>query len=381
MTPRLFSILRGDAPRHVALSETGRANRAFGAALAGFYADRALLLWSVVWLGIRWARWQDLAARPAVLYEPETWLAALVFPAPPSAAAWYAAFAVCALAIAACWRRPRLVAARLVLATSVLLLMSTEFTFGKIEHTNHLFLLAHTFALFLPVGRPETVAEASLQAWTDAWYRAALLFPYMIAGLWKWVDMTVRQVLKPGLTWLHPDALPISTLYTYRIYDLPLDAPAALAPFGPVYVIGYVGIALVFAAASVAAFRRPLLPLVLLTIIAFHLTNVLTLYVHFVTTCAVALVLFFPYERVVPAIRRSLTTPTATVFDGAGAAARYRRHYANGDVDCFEGFYAYRERLADRAWLRAVPLYYPGLAALATWVLQRRQPSASQTNA
>lgn len=375
MTPRLCSALCSLPPERVRLSETGLTNATHRATLAGYYADRLLLGWSLVWIGIRWARRQDLMERPEALYDPLTWLGKLAFPTPPSDAVWFFIAAVCALSVTLCLWRPRLIAARATLALSTLLLMAPEFAYGHIEHVNHLFLLAHVLAVFLPTGRPGDPDEARLQARSFAWYQAALLFPYTMAGGWKWLDMTVIRLLKPDMTWLHPDALVVTSVHSYRNYDLPLTVPATLADFGFLYAIGYVVLAYVFVSASLAAFRRPLLPLVLLAIIMFHLTNVVTLYVHFVTTCIVAAILFFPYDRLLPSVRGALEAPASTVFEGRGGGARYVRTYANGDRDLFEGFYAYRERLTDRAWPLAAPLYLPGMAWLADRLIQSRQPA------
>lgn len=313
--------------------------------------------------------------RPEALYDPLTWLGELVFPTPPSDAAWMALAAVCAVSIALCLWWPRLVAARVALALSVLLLLTPELAYGHIGHVNHLFLLAHTLAIFLPTAHPGRSSEAHLQARSVAWYQAALLFPYTMAGMWKWLDMTVIRLLKPVMTWLHPDALVITSVHSYRNYDLPLTVPNFLADFGFLYAVGYVMLAYVFVSASLAAFRRPLLPLVLVAIILFHLTNVGTLYVHFVTTCIVALILFFPYERVLPAVRRAVEPPVLTSFEGQGGGALYTRSYANGDRDHFDGFYAYRERLTDRVWPLAAPLHLPGVAWLTELLLRKRHPA------
>lgn len=373
MIPRPYSTL-GDLPRMgVSLSETGRSNDALQASLAGHWAYRLLLVWSFVWLGTRWFRRQALAQRPDELYDPLTWLGSLAFPTFPSDAVWYTIAALCALAITLCLWRPGLLLARIGLAASALLLMAPELAFGHIEHVNHLFLLAHTLALFLPSSRPTNGAEAQLQQQTFAWYNAALLFPYTLAGLWKGLDLTVVRILKPTMTWLHPDALLITSVHSYRHFDLPLDVPTALAPFGPFYAVGYLTLAYVFSSASLSAFRRPLLPLVLLTIIAFHLTNVMTLYVHFVTTCAVAFILFAPYERWLPTIRANLAPVASESLMGRGRDAVYVRTYANGDQDRFDGFFAYRAQFRDRHPFLAAPFYLPGLGWLIQQTLRRTQ--------
>lgn len=371
------------SPDEAALSRTGRLNAAAAGVWAGYTADRILLLLTVVWVAFRaYIREADLLARPAAIYEPATWLSALVQPAMPSALAWYGCAAVVLASVVVCWVRPRFVIARVILAAGVLLLIAPEFALGKVDHMNHVFLMGHAFAVVLPVRRPDLAAaladpveaepELLDQARAFDWYRAGLLFPYTLAGFWKFVDLTVRAVLKPGMTYLHPDALLLTSITTYRAHDLPLDVPRALAGANALFGPGYVLLAVVFLVASLAGFRRPLLGLMLPTIIAFHVSNVWTLYVVFLSTCLAVLALLLPYERLLPALRQRLATVERRAFTGRGRNATYKRHYANGDVDRFEGFEAYRAQWADTSWLLGGPLYHPLVALVARGVIERR---------
>ena len=382
-TLRRLLLRLSDADRS-AVSRTGRLHAAASGVWAGYAADRALLLVTVAWVGVRaYVRETALLARPEALYEPGTWLSALFQPAMPSALAWYGCAAVVLASVVACWFRPQLVVARVVLALGVLLLIAPEFAFGKVDHMNHVFLVGHVLAVLLPVQRPDLAAalagrpgaEPALLAQARAfdWYRAGLLFPYTLAGFWKLVDMTVRAVLKPGMTYLHPDALLLTSVTTYRSHDLPLDVPQALAHVNEAFVPGYVLLAFVFLFAALAGFRRPLLGLMLPAILAFHVSNVWTLYVIFLSTCLVVLALLLPYDRLLPALRRQfMTVERRCIFSGRGRAATYERHYANGDLDTFEGFEAYRARWTDTSWLLGGPLHHPLVAVVARWAVERR---------
>lgn len=353
-------------------------------AWSGYYADRALLLFSLVWLVGRGIKRASFAGRPAELYEPLTWLGALAFPEPVSTTTWTAIAALTALAVVACLWRPRLIAGRLAIAIGVLLLMASEFAYGKIEHVNHLFLLAHVYALFLPIARPDrwgpgegsvyTSAPASLetQAKATMWYQGGLLFVYTMSGLWKFADMTIVAWLKPRLSWLHPESMPALSALSYHIHDFSLAVPEAFYAVRWVFPVGYVLMAFLLASAALAAVRRPLIALVLPTIVVFHLMNALTLYALFLSTIVVAILLFFPYGRWSPAAQRQYVSIAQTRFSGTGRSASYERHYENGDTDVFEGFYAYRARLEDRSWFLAAPLYYPGVVSVSSWFLRRR---------
>ncbi len=381
MTPRRFSsfdrALRSSDPDRVRLSATGRDNAARRTVWSGTYADRAFLVLSLGWLVGHWNKHLAIARRPEELYEPLTWLGALAFPEPVSSTVWLGIAAVMAAGVGVCLWRPRLVVARAVVAACALLIMATEFGHAKIEHVNHLFLLGHLYALFVPLGRPGDREQVALEAETVRWYQGGLLFVYTMAGLWKFVDMTIRAVLKPGMTWLDPAAVPGMAALSYRGLDLSLAVPEALWAVRWALPVGYVVLAFVLASAATAAFRRPLLLLVVPTVVLFHLMNALTGLAHFFSTALVAAVLLTPYDLVFPAIRRRLTPVERAPFTGNGASARYERVYTDGQADTFSGFYAYRARLEDRSWLWAAPLYYPGIALLATWMLERRTAPAA----
>jgi hypothetical protein len=160
---RLAALLRGEpADERVRRSATGCRNRNLRVAWSGYVADRGLLVLTVLWLGWRLKRHAMIAARPDVLYEPGVGLARLVFPSFPSAPVYYGLFALTAVALLVCFLRPRLVAARAVLAVGVVLIILPEFGYGKVEHINHLFLAAHVYAVFCRCVVP-LAATATLQ--------------------------------------------------------------------------------------------------------------------------------------------------------------------------------------------------------------------------
>lgn len=367
------------------LSRTGTLNAAAAGVWAGYFADRALLLLTIPWVLLRaYVREAMLLERPPELYEPGTWLSAILQPEMPGTVVWYSVAAVTTVCVVVCWRSPQATVARVALALGVLYLIAPEFGYGKVDHMNHVFLLGHVLAVLLPVAKPDLQtalreggeAESSLLAHARAfnWYRAGLLFPYTLAGFWKGVDLTARAVLKPGMTFLHRDAILITSTTTYRSHDLPLDVPRALAVFNEAFVPGYLALAVIFVVAVVAGFRRPLLGLIVPVIVLFHLSNVVTLYVIFVTTCAVVMALLLPYDRVLPTVKKALVPTQAVTFSGRGVDARYVRRYSNGDADEFAGFEAYRARWTDASWLLGGSLHHPVAAWVGRRLVARRKP-------
>ena len=360
MTRRPFSALTGESFAAVEWSQTGRKNHAYRRSVAAYYADRALLLFTFIWLFIRVDNYATISSRPDVLYQPTTWLAHLILPNPMPEAMFYGLVALGALCVLVCLFKAQLILARAALALILVFAILPEFGYGKVDHINHLFLLAHVYAIFLPIEFPQTLDKAVLQVQAINWYQLGLLSTYTMVGLWKIAEMTIRDVIKPGMTWLHPDALVVTSITAMRNYDLPLTIPAYLETVKWLVPIGYVLIALIFSVSFLATYRRPLMLIILPSILVFHLLN-MTHYVLFISTCFVASIMFFPYDLFLG--DRSPVAPIRAVhFEGRRDQARYERQYANGDRDTFRGFYAYREWLKDVSIWLAAPLYYPGVA-------------------
>lgn len=372
MIRRLWPVLAGEPADLVIRSRTGKVNEAYQVARAGHIADRGLLILTVGWLGLRIDSWDRIVRRPEELYEPLTWIGKLVFPTLPSQPVWYALVALALAAVVVSFVRPRWLYPRVLLTLSLLLVITPEFGFGHVQHVNHLFLLGHVYSTFRPMGRPRTDEEAAYRAKGYTWFLLGLLAVYTASGLWKVVDMTIRDVIKPGVTWLEPEALLATSVASMRNVDLSMLVPQYIDAVSWVFPIGYVIIAVLFSASFLAAFRRPLLVIVVPTIMLFHLLNAITLYALFLSTIVVAGVLMLPYEYILSAPKKGLVSVRSSTLDRSESDITYARQYENGDFDRFYGFYACREWLYDRSVLLAAPLYYPGIAWAGTQLLRRK---------
>ena len=373
MTRRLWFALISERRDQVLRSRTGINNRILSTAWASHYADRGLLLITIAWLVIRVEMWSRINLRPEESYEPLMWLGRLVFPELPHPAVWYGILGFAFAAVVVCLLRPRWLVARIVLTASLLLLITPEYGFGHLEHVNHLFLLAHVYSVFRPLGRPQNIQEAEFRAAGYTWFLLGLLAIYTASGLWKVVDMTIRDVIKPGVTWLNPDAMLASAVAAMRNVDLPMILPSYVEAVAWAFPIGYVVLTLIFSASFLAAFRRPLLIIVVPVILVFHFLNAVTLYALFLSTIVVASVVLLPYDYLLPTIKGKLIPVKSSTIERAAGDATYQRRYENGDVDTFIGFFAYREWVRDRAILLSAPLYYPGVAWAGSRLLDLRR--------
>ena len=372
MTRRLWCALRGEHENLVAKSPTGKLNDDLASAWSSYYADRGLLLLTVGWLGLRISSWSRIDLRPESIYEPQMWLAWLAFPSLPPAAVWYALVVAALALVVLCLVRPRMLVPRVMLAIVLLLVITPEFGFGHIQHVNHLFLMAHVYSMFRPHGRPRSPNEAEPRAQGYSWFLLGLLAVYTASGLWKVVDITIRDVIKPGVTWLEPEAMIATTVSAMRTVDLPMTIPGYADAVAWIFPIGYVMLAIFFSASIFAAFRRPLLVVIIPLIAVFHLLNAILLYALFISTIIVAIVVLAPYDFFVPGIRKRLVPIRSTSFVGSGFDAQYERVYEGGDVDRFLAFYAYRESLRDRSTVLSSLLYYPGIATASLYIMRIR---------
>ena len=377
MIQRLWPHLVGEPEPSVIRSATGRSNLALQGAWASFYADRAMLSITVVWLGIRYFEWRRIILRPEGIYDQKMWLGQLVFPELSGSTVFYFLFIASLALTILCFVRPQSILWRVLLAISLLLVSVPGQGYGHIEHTGHLLLLAHIYSIFRPAGRPERGDSAVHRNRGYTWYLLGLLAVYTASGLWKVVDLTVRDVLKPGVNWLHPDAMLSTSIASMRGVDLGMTVPQIVDSIAWAFPIGYVVLTLIFAGSFIGAFRRPFLLIVVPTVVAFHILNAVVMYVLFIITIFVAVAVLTPYELFVPAIRRQLVPVAARNFSGRGGDALYEVRYVNGDADLFRGFYAYRERIRDRSALFAAPLYYPGLGLVSNKILEAIRTRAS----
>jgi hypothetical protein len=338
-----------------------------------------MLLVTLAWLVLRYREWTRIELRPPILYEPRVWIGDLVFPVLPDPMIFYALLAVAGALTVVGLARPRWFVARIALAISILLVSAPGAGFGHVEHTAHLLFLAHIYSMFRPLGKPRDADEADSRARGYSWFLLGLLAVYTASGLWKVVDLTIRDVLKPGLTWLDARAMLATSIASMRGVDLPMVVPQFVERTAWMFPVGYVALTLIFSASFIAAFRRPFLLIVVPTIVLFHILNAVVMYVLFVFTIFVAILVLSPYDLLVPRVRRHLVPVRSTHFDGRGHAARYEVRYENDDVDTFGGFYAYRERLRRRSTLAAAGLYYPGLGWLVSRILEFAHRKAGTT--
>ncbi|MEM1096129.1 MAG: hypothetical protein AAGJ10_16135 [Bacteroidota bacterium] len=377
MWQRLSARLSGDHARYLSRSTTGKRQAAYRLAWANVVADRALLAWTVIWLMIRVQVRLIHEQRAPSLYEPMTWMGHLLAATFPADVWWWAVWSMSLLATLFCLSRPNRLSPRLLLLCGVLYLLVVEFGFGELRHPNHLFVLAHLYGVARPIGHPSRLGDSEGALLNHAegfrWYQASLLFVYTLSGCWKWFDMTARRLVRPGPTWLDPESVPVNAVTALRTMDEPLTLVPYLQDVQWVFPIAYVVIAFTFAPAVFAAFRRPMLLVLFPALLFFHLGNHFVLQISFFPTMAVILVVLFPYERLAP-LPSGWATITDRQFEGSGLGARYTQTYTNGAVDTLFGFAAYRQRIAERHPLLAAPLYYPGVASLATLWLRSAPP-------
>jgi hypothetical protein len=263
----------------------------------------------------------------------------------PGPALWYTLAAVLLCCVGIAWARPSLWPVRAALAGCTLLLIAPEYAFGKVEHVDHLFLLAHVWSPFVPwaLPHPEDPALGARASAARA-YQAGLLSVYTLAGTWKVFDLTVRNAIKGGRTWLDSDAAFFTVLLFAARAGRDVELWAYLRPLFAFAPLAYLLLALVLVPAALTPWRRPYLAVLVPVVTAFHVVNGVLGLAYFYFTALTFLLLFTPYDRVMGRKRHPRSSPDAR-------------------PPATDGFGAYRARVERRSWWRAALLYHPAVEA------------------
>lgn len=124
--------------------------------------------------------------------------------------------------------------ARIVVFVSLLEVLALDFSFGAVNHGDHLGVLVAFVLIFLPAGwhganqeGPEsrTVRVATLEVFAGV--QALILLTYSMAGMWKAGGVLEQWVRGEWVTYLHPGGL-ARQVAAKMIED---DAPSLLGPW------------------------------------------------------------------------------------------------------------------------------------------------------
>ncbi|WP_066832675.1 hypothetical protein [Rufibacter ruber] len=343
-------------------SAAGRHNRYLRTAVDFFYAETAFRAFTFLWLYWAMAKFELLLERPRVLYTPMNAIAESIAPVLPAKPAFWAVLCVAAVANLAkifcrqtVWLQGLLVGC-LLWANLVL------WGYGFLSHINHVFLLAHLFLVWVAVEKPSNNPPSREQFQTINWFYLGLLFTYTLAGLWKVGALGRKLLMSSGdVHWLKPEAALYNALVSFRDYDQPFPYAQLFLGYPWVWQVGFVLVVYLQVASVFAAWRPALRPWVGFFLVCFHLLNQFAFLIFFKVTCLVLLCLFFPYSWLLPAYRRRKLSPAHAAFQGKFLAATYKRLYANGEEDSFNGFEAYRQLWVDTYGYAAGIFYLPGI--------------------
>jgi len=121
--------------------------------------------------------------------------------------------------------------ARVVVFVSLLEVLALDFSFGAVNHGNHLGVLIAFVLIFLPAGwhvpgsADRTVRVATLLVFSGA--QAMILLTYSMAGMWKAGGILQQWLQGDFVTYLHPHGL-AQQVAAKMIED---DAPSILGPW------------------------------------------------------------------------------------------------------------------------------------------------------
>lgn len=121
--------------------------------------------------------------------------------------------------------------ARILVFVSLLELLALEFSFGPVNHGNHLGVLVAFVLIFLPAGWHERdrlsrrARAATLVVFSGT--QALILLTYSMAGMWKAGGILEQWLRGESVTYLHPHGL-AQQIAAKMLED---DAPSVLGPW------------------------------------------------------------------------------------------------------------------------------------------------------
>lgn len=364
MIRRLLLPFKTYPEKYCCLSEPGLKNNAIIANLNFFYANKSLMVFTIGWVLFQVYSFSDLSLRPPELFIQRHYFGKLFMPFFPSGILFYsvgiAAILICIFIL---FKRGS-IALRTILAFSVMWLNLFRWSFGGQGHSGHLLILAHLLGIFIAYKEISFNKDNKEIQKSIEWYYLGLLMTYTYAGLWKCISLIYKVVFKGNeVSWISSKGALYNYLLEYRGADLPIDHPG-MFDFPLFWQLSFLFTCFVLTFSYLAAFRQPLRIWIAVAIIVFHLVNNIVFNVAFYTAIWVLVCLFFPYEKVFSRIRNSQIPVFNRTFTGKGRSASYERIYENGDIDRFDGFYAYREKITDRNRIWGGLLYFPFLDSL-----------------
>lgn len=372
MIQQLLSLFKTYPNDFCALSETGKENSYTISNLSFYFSHKVLMLFSVFWIFFHLFYFQHLVLRPQELFIQNVWFGRIFLPIFPPPLLYTIISIVAILLIFVLFLYKDKWIFRAIIAFIIIWLNLTRWSSGGITLSSNLFILAHVFALFIPIIEIKDNKKDAIIYRSLIWYYLGLFITYFLSGFWKIRGLLYNIIFRPeDINWLNPKAALYTSLIGYHLSDLPADHVLFLFSFPLLWQTGFLVTCIILVLSPLASFRQPLRIWAGVALIIFHAINNIAFDVNHYMSINTLAILFFPYQTIFPSIYKSCVPVLECSFTGSKGNASYERRYSNGDKDIFQGFYAYREKIADNNRILGGLLYIPLLDSIMAYVWKK----------
>lgn len=329
--------------------------------LNNFYiSNKGILLLTIGWLIFKVLNFFDLIQRPSSLYEPMNYFSKLLMPTIPNPIVFVT---VAAAGIGFCSYllfKPKTLIIRILLTFIVLWINLFQWNWGFESVVSHSFLFCHLCTMLIPFDSPDKSSEKLGVAVTMIkLFYATILATYTLSGFWKWIALGYKIVLKPqDVNWLSDSGAMCNSIVGYYNYDLDFHWILPLFAIPLLWKIAFLVMNSIQILSLFAVNRHQLQPLLGLSLVIFHLVNIIVFNVIFITAIFVIIILFFPYHLI------SNTETEIVSYHKSELGSKFTIQYPNGEIDTYTGFDAFRAYFYYRHPLIGGLLYLPGLRTL-----------------
>lgn len=263
-----------------------------------FFSDLFLRIFTFLWIGYVIFAYNENLHRPESLFEPINWLQKILMPQLPSQGVFYlvvlTAAGLCFLTL-----KSKKVIFRALLFLVLLWLNCIKWNYNFFSHVGHLFLFAHFFTIFIT---PEKRLNSKDNAMAIRWALAGVLSTYTMAGIWKFVSLFYKTLIKPTpnqATWLSEDAVELNAIVSARLWDQSTNAEQfTMYNIDYIWVAGTIFIFFIQLISVLGGFNKKLSYFIVFFLVLFHIYNSLFINTSFYVSVIVLIILFFPYHKI-----------------------------------------------------------------------------------
>jgi len=268
-----------------------------------YYSDIILRVFTLFWIAAVIFSYIENNQRPESLFEPIIWIQKWFITTQPSTTVFYTITILASfLSVITIFKKK--IFCRSVLFILLLWLNAVKWNYNFFSHVGYLFLLTHFFTIFIP---PKKISgfkndnnEITLFSHAIRWSCAGILITYTMSGVWKFLGLLYKIVFQPeAINWLSKDAVELNAIVSARLWDESIsETMMAIYEIPIIWQIATITIFLFQLVAVLGAFNKKISYFILISLVIFHIYNMLFINTFFYVSTAVLVIILFPYHLV-----------------------------------------------------------------------------------